>query len=334
VRRRCNRRLTLGALGRLLACLGQQTVQIGGCDALQDTKIGLGQLGRFEVAKQRHPLAIALVLRGSLDLGLRVFGGWFRGVFAGGLRGVPSLVRPAIRALMRRTLAIGPRRAFPVRPRRAFPSRLGGSGLSRFTRLLPGIPRARRPAIGSGRMFTGAGGRLASALRLLLETSGLLTGAPSGEFGGRCRPMLLGQFAAGHAIKVEAFGAAGQGRQIGVAARVSTEESGQRLPGEHTGRPLLDIGLDPQLQGLGCAGEQRREALCEHLAASLGGQLGDRGGAIRRSAFRGRGAIRRSLRLGAAFTASAASASAAAVAPRSRWAGRLGRSRRRGIGRS
>jgi hypothetical protein len=84
-------RLALGPLGRFLASLGQQAVEIGRRDALQDAEVGLRQLGRLVVPKQRHALAVGVVFLRPLG---RPLGHWILRPF---LRLIPCPIeRPIV----------------------------------------------------------------------------------------------------------------------------------------------------------------------------------------------------------------------------------------------
>jgi hypothetical protein len=111
-------------------------------------------------------------------------------------------------------------------------------------------------------------GALLFLLRLPLRTTGLF-GLLLAFLAQRtaARELLRGGFvvlgadlAGGLAVQVEALRGLAHGHQVGPAAGVAAEEDGQQLAREHPRRALLDVGLDAQLQRLGGAAEQRREA--------------------------------------------------------------------------
>ena len=269
---RGRRRLALGPLGRFLASLGQQAIEIGRRDAFQDTEVGLRQLGRLEVPKQHHSLAIGVVFLGSL--GRQFLRPFLRLLWR-------PIAWPIVRPIVPRFRRAGGPGFAP--PSTAITRARGCAALSWSLSFGPArrVARARALLPSRLRRLPGAMGRVASAmgrvptpLRLLLDAPGLLAGPPTRQF--RCcrHPVLFGQLAAGGAVEIEALGATGQRGQVGIAAGVSAQECRQRLPGEHPGGALLDVGLDPQFQRLGGAREQAGKQFGQAIGASLGGQLG------------------------------------------------------------
>ena len=118
---------------------------------------------------------------------------------------------------------------------------------------------------------------------VFLGAAGVLVGAAAGQLVGGHLAVLFGQFASRLAVQVKTLRALGHGDQVGRGPGVAAQEGRQHGLGEDTGRALLDIGLDAQLQRLGTAGEQGREELLEAVARgsrahlfSLGWRFGHR----------------------------------------------------------
>jgi hypothetical protein len=111
-----------------------------------------------------------------------------------------------------------------------------------------------------------------AATGFFLLALGLLVATAAGQLFQRDLAVLFGELTSGLAVEVEALLGLRCGDQVGRGARVAAQEGRQHLLGELTGRALLDVGLDAQLQRLGLAAEQRREQLGQ---AGLG--VGDAG---------------------------------------------------------
>jgi hypothetical protein len=124
-------------------------------------------------------------------------------------------------------------------------------------------------------------GQTLAALTLFLFAALVLLGAAAGEFVQRHLAVLVGELARGLAVQVKALLATRHGDQVRGRTRVAAKECRQGRLAELTGRALLDVDLDAQLQGLGLALEQTWEEfgqasgrLGRGLASGLGASLG------------------------------------------------------------
>jgi len=124
-------------------------------------------------------------------------------------------------------------------------------------------------------------GQALAALALFLLAALVLLGAAAGEFVQGNLTVLVGELASGLAVQVKALLATRHGDQVGGRTRVAAKECRQGRLAELTGRALLDVDLDAQLQRLWLALEQAGEEfgqaggrLGRGLASGLGTRLG------------------------------------------------------------
>jgi len=124
-------------------------------------------------------------------------------------------------------------------------------------------------------------GQALAALALFLLAALVLLGAAAGELVQGHLAVLVGELASGLAVQVKALLAARHGDQVRGRTRVAAKECRQGRLAELTGRALLDVDLDAQLQRLWLALEQAGEEfgqaggrLGRGLASGLGTRLG------------------------------------------------------------